>query len=283
MQAILLFYFCRLIFRVLANPLQGMTEENKQNTSHPARWRELDTMCVQSTSGPLGLITPFGIALLFAALIMPGCKRDEGVESELSAAEVEAEPEPEPPPPPTREELALTAFHEGNYAPTCELLEEHQFDREICDWIAGVASEGKTRDLIPARFRSFLKAHRVRQRSGSIQGWYSEQYNMYEARIGGRLAILEATETAFRTTGRFTMWMQPHGTSLEVLTNGREVLIPVYREWALYQPLRSLIRAKKGEGADEAKRLLRFIRDNWTLDFCYVEDPDDEMECATQE
>lgn len=228
-----------------------------------------------------------GIALLMASLFLAGCKRDSGIDESaaeaVGAAQAEPEPEPEPPPPPTREELAHAAFAEGNFEPTCELLEEEQFDRGICDWIAEVAVSGKERDLPPAQLRAFLKAHRVRQRSGSIQGWYSERDNMYEARIGGRLSILEATETAFRTTGRFTMWMQPFGKSEEILTSGREVIVPIYREWSLYKPLRSLIRSKKGEGADDARRLLRFIADQWSLDYCYVEDPDDDFSCMEQE
>lgn len=188
---------------------------------------------------------------------------------------VPAEPEPPPPPPePTPLERAQAALDGGRYEEVCTYLVSTGLSQIVCDWVVETARTNDDHALSVDRFERFLRDQHVRRVSGTVVGWYDEAHNEYEVRIGGQTAILVATETAFETTGRFTMWAQQHGTSDEVLASGREVSVPVYREWPLYDAIMSMARARGDAAGPAAVSLLGEMLRGWESDYCYTPDPD---------
>lgn len=180
---------------------------------------------------------------------------------------------------PTPQERAQAALDESRYEDVCAYLVSRGFSSVICDWLVATARANRDRPLSTDRFERFLRDQHVRRVSGSIVGWYDEAHNEYEVRVGGRPAILVASETAFETTGRFTMWAQQHGTSDEVLNSGREVSVPVYREWPLFQAILDTARARGDAAAPAAVSLLRELLRAWETDYCHTPDPDGVGEC----
>jgi hypothetical protein len=146
------------------------------------------------------------------------------------------------------------------------------FSDIICAWIADTARSNDDRALSSARLERFLRDQRVRRVSGSIVGFYDEANNDYEVRVAGRIAILEATETSFETTGRFTLWAQQHGTRIEVLTNGREVSVPIYREWPLASAILEMARERGDDAGPAAIALLNELLRAWEADYCHAVD-----------
>lgn len=193
--------------------------------------------------------------------------------------EPEHETPPPPPPEPTPLERAEAALGENRYEDVCAYLVSRGLSSVVCDWIVATARANDDQALSTERFERFLRDQHVRRVSGSIVGWYDEARNEYEVRVGGRTAILVASETAFETTGRFTMWSQQYGTSEEVLTSGREVSVPVYREWPLYQAILDVARARGDAAGPAAVSLLRELLRAWETDYCYTPDPDGVGEC----
>jgi hypothetical protein len=180
------------------------------------------------------------------------------------------EPASEAPREPTARDRAATALEEGRYADVCGYLVTNGFSEVVCAWLVDTAEANADRSLTIDRLERFLRDQQVRRVSGTIVGWYDQARNEYEARVNGQTAILVATETEFETTGRFTMWAQRHGSSAEVLASGREVDVPVYREWPLYDLLVETARAR-GEAARPAAlaAFLELVR-GWEESYCYT-------------
>lgn len=201
-----------------------------------------------------------------------------------STAPSSTDPAPEPmiaptPAEPTALERAEVALGERRYDDACGYLVARGMSQVVCDWIAATARTNDDQALSVDRFERFLREQHVRRVSGSIVGWYDEAHNEYEARISGRTAILVATETEFETTGRFTMWAQERGSSDEVLESGREVSVPVYREWPLYDAIIEMARVRGADAGPAAIALLRELLRGWESDYCYTVDPEGGSEC----
>ncbi|MCB9603025.1 MAG: hypothetical protein H6721_07375 [Sandaracinus sp.] len=162
------------------------------------------------------------------------------------------------------------ALDEGRYADVCAYLQSTGFSEVVCAWLVDTVEANGDRSLTTDRLERFLRAHQVRRTSGTIVGWYDEGRNEYEARIGGRPSILVATETEYATTGRFTMWAQRIGTSTEVLVSGREVEVPVFREWPLYEVLIETARARGEAARPAALAAFRELVRGWESDYCYT-------------
>lgn len=195
------------------------------------------------------------------------------------------EPEPTPPPPPTPPpepsalERAQAAMEAGRYEEVCGYLVGVGMSPVVCDWVVATARANHDQSLSVDRFERFLRDQHVRRVSGSIIDWYDEAHNEYEVRINGQTAILVASETEFATTGRFTMWAQQYGTSDEVLATGREVSVPVYREWPLYDAIMTMARARGDAAGPAAVNLLDEMLRGWETDYCYAPEPDGLGEC----
>jgi hypothetical protein len=197
------------------------------------------------------------------------------IESAPESVTESTQPEPEVPPAviePTPLERAQQALTGGQYEEVCTYLVSVGFSDIICAWIADTARSNDDRALSSARLERFLRDQRVRRVSGSIVGFYDEANNDYEVRVAGRIAILEATETSFETTGRFTLWAQQHGTRIEVLTNGREVSVPIYREWPLASAILEMARERGDDAGPAAIALLNELLRAWEADYCHAVD-----------
>jgi hypothetical protein len=173
---------------------------------------------------------------------------------------------------PTPLERAQQALTGGHYDEVCTYLVSVGFSDIICAWIADTARSSDDHALSSARLERFLRDQHVRRVSGSIVGFYDEANNDYEVRVAGRIAILEATETSFETTGRFTLWAQQHGTRVEVLTSGREVSVPIYREWPLASAILEMARARGDDAGPAAWMLLQELLRSWESSYCYAVD-----------
>lgn len=221
------------------------------------------------------------IALWTAAVVACGSEAVPPPPASAPPPPVVAPPPPPspPPPPPSPADLASTALEEGRYEDVCAYLVTQGFSADICAWIAATAREPGSGSFSSRTFESFLRAQHVRRVSGSIVGFYDERNNEYEVRVGGRIAILEANETAFETTGRFTMWAQGHGVSEEVLASGREVAVPIYREWPLYQAIRDVVAADGAAARAGARMLFDELLRGWFQDYCWVDDPNGIGDC----
>lgn len=150
----------------------------------------------------------------------------------------------------------------------CELLVEHLgFDAKTCSFLENLAA-GQPGNLNGREFQRFLRSQKVAIRRGQILGWYDQSADEYEARIAGRTSILIATETSFQTTGGFRMWAQRIGESEETLNNGREVDVPLYREWVLYGLILEAARARPPERQSYAQFILGHLVDRWEESYC---------------
>ena len=192
---------------------------------------------------------------------------------------VTPEPEEEAPREPTARDRAATALDAGRYDEVCTYLVANGFSDDVCTWLVDTVEANADRSLTTDRLERFLRAQQVRRVSGTIVDWYDQSRNEYAARINGQTAILVATETEFETTGRFTMWAQRHGSSAEVLTSGREVDVPVYREWPLYEILIETARTRGDEARPAALEAFRELVRGWEESYCYT--LPDEIACYT--
>lgn len=178
---------------------------------------------------------------------------------------------PPPPPPPDPSVLASAALEAGRYEEVCAVLATEGFSPEVCEWMAATARNTPGRSLPSRTLEKFLRAQHVRRVGGSIVGFYDEANNEYEVRVGGRVAILSATETSYSTTGHFSLWAQSAGTSEETLNSGRDVSIPVYREWPLFKAIRDTATARGDDAAPAAVALFSEVLRGWPGDYCYID------------
>jgi hypothetical protein len=229
----------------------------------------------------------FCVALLLTSLLgacggdsdsAPRAQEAAGAEAAKPPAPV-APPAPAPEPaPPTPQESAHAALEDGRYGDVCNYLISQGFSDELCDWLLETIEDDRAARLRSSRFERWLRSQGVRRIRGRINGWYDESSNEYEARVGGRPAILEVTETSFQTTGGFSMWVQSMGSSEQELVSGRIVDVPMYREWVLYEAITDVARMRRDASAP-AVSLLRELLRGWTMDYCR-EDPPFSLECA---
>lgn len=180
---------------------------------------------------------------------------------------------------PTPYERAEHALGEGRYEDVCTYLVSRGFSPTVCAWVVDTARASRDRSLSTREYESFVRAQHVRRVSGTVVGWYDEAHNEYEVRIGGRTAILVATETSFETTGRFSMWAQQHGATEEELTSGRVVSVPLYREWPLHSAILDVARVRGDAAGPSAVTLLGEVLRGWEEDYCYSTEPDAGGEC----
>lgn len=200
--------------------------------------------------------------------------------SDEHGALVPSSPPATPPTPvpeaPTPGELAEAALEAGRYADVCPYLVTRGFAADICEWIAGTAAGGNP-GLPSRRLEVFLRAQHVRRVSGSIVGLLDR--DVYDTRIGGRMATLETSETSYATTGHFSMWAQQYDHGEEELASGRTVEVPIYREWPLFDAITSIARTHSHEDATAtARSVLAEILRAWETDYCYPS-PDDILDC----
>ena len=184
-------------------------------------------------------------------------------------------------------EAAVAAAEEaGDYevgGPFCHLLVEHLgFDQAMCDFLARTAA-GESPSLSSRQFERFLRSQRVANTRGRIIDWYDEERGEYEARIGGRIAIVITRGSGFRTTGGFRMWMQRVGNSGEELANGRTAAVPLYMEWPLYQRIREVASSHGEDAVVFAKLTLAMLVRTWEEDYCWRDRGDPDSTCVIEE
>ena len=184
------------------------------------------------------------------------------------------------------EAAVAEAEEAGEYevgGPFCHLLVEHLgFDQAMCDFLERTAA-GESPRLSSRQFERFLRSQKVANTRGRIVDWYDEERGEYEARIGGRIAILITRGSGFQTTGGFRMWMQRVGTSEEELANGRMAAVPLYMEWPMYERIREVASSRGEEAVVFAKLALAMLVRTWEEEYCWRDRGDPGSVCVTEE
>lgn len=184
------------------------------------------------------------------------------------------------------EAAVAAAVEAGEYevgGPFCHLLVEHLgFDEPMCDFLERTAA-GESPRLSSRQFERFLRSQKVANRRGRIVDWYDEERGEYEARIGGRIAIVITRGSGFRTTGGFRMWMQRVGTSEEEMLNGQTSAVPLYMEWPLYERIREVASSSGEDAIVFAKLALVVLTRDWEEEHCWRDRGDPDSQCVMEE